>query len=64
MKVKELKHGAWFTKKQIDYPNENQVWIRLEYDRESKKYICQCFGDIGKSCLLSGDKEVYTDFTF
>lgn len=64
MKLKELKKGDWFTLRDIHEPKESQVWIRDEYDRTERKYICVCFGDICRSRLIKGDKEVYTGFTF
>lgn len=64
MKLKSLKKGTWFTKKSIAEPNEMQVWIKQDYDRESKKYCCVCFGDINKWQYIKGDTEVYTEFTF
>ena len=64
MKVKELKKGEWFTKKPIEYPSGMQVWIRDEYDKSERKYLCYCWGDINKWCYIKGDKEVYIDFMF
>lgn len=64
MKLKERKKGEYFTKKDIPELNEMQVWIRDEYDRSSKKYVCYCWGDVNKWQLIRGDKEVYTEFTF
>lgn len=63
-KIKELKHGDFFTKKPIEYPNDNQVWIRKEYDRSQRKYVCQRFSDINDFCYLKGDKEVFTELIF
>ena len=37
MKLKELKKGDWFTLKNISEPKDNQVWIKDEYNRSSKK---------------------------
>ena len=62
--IKSLKKGEWFTKKDIENPTENQVWIRGDYDRTSKRYECQSYGDINRICYIKGDKEVYTEFTF
>ena len=62
--VKSMKKGEWFTKKDLSDPTEMQVWIRGEYDREAKKYWCQCFGDISKEQLIKGDAIAYTEFTF
>ena len=64
MKLKELKQGEYFILKPTSEPKESQVYIRGEYDRSSKKYICGKFVDISYSRLLKGDTEVYTDFTF
>lgn len=67
MKLKELKNKQpenWFTLKPIEHPTYMQVWIREEYDRSAKKYCCVCYGDICKSRLIDGNKEVYTDFIF
>ena len=62
--VKDLKLGEWFTLKPIAEPKESQVYIRDEYCREEKKYICGKFSDISYSRLLKGSTPVYTDFTF
>lgn len=64
MKVKDLKKGEFFTRKPIENPTENQVYIRGDYDREYKRYRCDKFSDISKDILLKGETEVYTDFTF
>lgn len=64
MKVKQLKKGDFFTKKQIDEPTDNQVWVRGDYIREEKKYECVCYGDANRYVYINGNKEVFTDFTF
>lgn len=64
MKLKELKNGEMFTLKPIEYPKESQVYIREEYDRSTKKYICIKWSDVNAERLLKGDKEVYTEFYF
>ena len=64
MKIKEMRKGAFFTKKLIDEPKESQVWIRGDYDRSQRKYECQRFDDSNKFCYLDGDREVYTEPTF
>ena len=64
MKLKDLKQGEYFILKDIPEPKECQVYIRGEYDRCTKKYLCGKFSDISASRLLSGETEVYTDFTF
>ena len=64
MKLKDLKIGEYFTLKPIEEPTESQVYIRGEYDRTERKYVCGKFSDISFSRLLKGDREVYTEFTF
>lgn len=64
MKVKELKKGEFFTKKPIEYPTDSQVWVRDEYDRSEKKFLCYNFDDANRWCYLKGDKEVYTELIF
>ena len=67
MKLKQLPKKApynWFTLKPIENPKENQVWIRSDYNRSEKKYWCYKWSDINSGKFISGDKEVYTDFTF
>ena len=64
MKLKELKRGEYFTKKSIEFPNEKQVFVRGEYDRELKKYECYRFSDINDYVYISGSKEVFTEFVF
>ena len=64
MTVKQLKKGEWFTLKPISEPKESQVFVRGDYDRTEKKYVCGKFSDISYSRLLKGDTEVYMDFVF
>ena len=64
MKLKELKKGDFFTRKEIEYPKDNQVWIRGHYDRTSKTYSCINFNDINREIFLKGTTPVYTNFIF
>lgn len=64
MKLKDLKRGAFFTRKPIEYPNENQVWVRGAYDRASKTYSCYRYGDICAERMMKADVQVFTDFVF
>ena len=64
MKLKDLKAGDWFTKKPIAEPNGGQVWIKQAYDRSAKKYEIVRWDDVNDSQLMSGDKEVFTEFVF
>ena len=64
MKLKDIKAGEWFTNKPISEPSGSQVWIKQAYDRSAKKYEIVRWDDVNDSQLMSGDKEVYTDFVF
>lgn len=64
MKLKDIKKGEYFTLKPIAEPKESQVYIKEEYDRSEKKFLCGKFSDISASRLLKPDTTVYTDFTF
>ncbi len=64
MKVRELKKGEYFTFMSVQYPSESIVWVRGEYDRETKRYIVYKFNDINKYRLVKGDMNVYQDFVF
>jgi len=62
--VKELNKGDYFTMKPIAEPKESQVYVRGEYDRESKTYSCHKFSDINSERSLKGSKEIFTDMIF
>lgn len=62
--LKDIKKGEFFTLKPIEYPTEQQVYIRDSYDRTEKKYECYKFNDVNAWRYLRGNKEVYTDFIF
>lgn len=64
MIIKQLKKGDFFTRRPIQNPSEHQVFIRGDFDRSSKKYECCRFDDSSDVILLSGSKEVFTDFIF
>ena len=67
MKTKELralKKGEFFTKKAIEYPSDMQVFVKGDYDRETKSFWCHKFGDVNSGCLVKANKIVYTEFTF
>ena len=62
--LKDLKKGEYFTLKQIDNPTEKQVYVKGEYDRESKTYSCYKFSDTNSERFIKGNKQVYIDFVF
>lgn len=62
--LKNLKKGDFFTLKPNEYPSENVVWIRGEYDRSERKYSCYKFADVNHESFRKGTLKVYTDFIF
>jgi len=54
----------FFTLKRLDFPLENQVYIKGEYDRQARVYSATKFSDVNYEKFFKGEKEVYTDFTF
>ena len=64
VKLKDINKGVWFTRKPIENPKENQVYIKSTYIRENKKYSCIKYSDINSEIMLKGETIVYIDFTF
>lgn len=62
--VKELKKGEFFTLKEIEEPNEMQVYIRGDYIPGEKVYGCQKFGDMNYERFLKSTRKVFVGFTF
>lgn len=63
--LKEIKKGEWFTLKPLEYPKETQVYIKGDYDRGEKKYLCDKWWDcLGDYRILKGSTIVYVDFIF
>lgn len=64
MIIKELKKGDYFTLKFIEEPKDSQVYVKGDYDRESKTYACYKFSDTNSERFFKGGKEVFTDMIF
>lgn len=64
MTLKDVKKGDFFTRKAIENPTEHQVFIRGDYDRQSKKYECSRFDDVNDTVFMNGSTSVFTDFVF
>lgn len=59
--LKDLKVGEFFMRK----PDALGVFIRSEYQRDSKKYQCDSCADVwGNGLLLKGSTVVYVGFTY
>lgn len=63
--IKELKKGDFFTLRDYgEYPDENRVYVRGEYERSEKKYSCTKYSDWCAETFKKGTTKVYTGFTF
>ena len=62
--IKDLKKDEMLTLKNIEQPKESQVWLKSHYDKSTKKFVIYNFSDIGKSKLIDGSREIFTNFTF
>lgn len=59
--LKELKLGEFFKRK----PDASGVFIRSEYQRDSKRYQCDSCADIwGNGLLLKGSTVVFIGFDY
>lgn len=64
VRLNTLKKGEYFTLHAIQEPTIKQVFVKGDYDRSCKKYVCSKFHDFCLFRALSGDMLVYTDFIF
>ncbi len=55
IELKFLKKGEFFTLKGLDFPKENQVYIKGDYDSSTKAYCCIRFDDISISKQIKGN---------
>lgn len=63
--LKDLKKGDFFTLKDYgEYPDDNRVYVKGDYDRSDKKYSCYKFTDVNAETFKKGTTKVFTDFTF
>ena len=58
--LKSLPRGEYFKRK----PDSNKVWIKGEYDRYMKKFLCGAFDDISQGMYLKPSTPVYVEFEF
>ena len=62
--LREVNPKDLFTLSPIEYPKENQVWIKGSYDRASKTFCVTNWSNIGRERFLKGDRVVFQDFFF
>lgn len=58
--LKNVKRGEFIRRKR----DSGKTYIRGEYDREFKRYVCDDTSDISKSMLLRGSTIVFVGFTY
>ena len=58
--LKNLPRGEYFKRK----PDSNKVWIKGEYDKFMKKFLCGAFDDISQGMYLKPTTPVYVEFEF
>jgi hypothetical protein len=58
--LKNLPKGEYFKRK----PDSKKVWIKGEYDRFMKKFLCGAFDDISQGMYLKPSTPVYVEFEF
>lgn len=68
--LKKVRKGEYFTLTQKVQRNEDDevlskyVYVRSDYDRDSKKYEVYKFDDINDYCYMKGTRIVWVDFIF
>jgi hypothetical protein len=60
MQLKDVKQGEYIRLK----PDSKKTYIRLDYDRSTKRFAVQDFDNINYFRYLKGTTEVHVDFTF
>lgn len=61
---KKDKTLGWVTFKDIEEPNESQVWIIDSYDRSEREYLLYNWSNTGKYKCCKGDKVCFNQFIF
>lgn len=64
MQIKDLKKGEYFKLVKKDGTLSKIVYVREHYIRETKKYWCSKFEDIGDGREFSPKTKVSVDFEF
>lgn len=60
IELKNVKPGDFFKRK----PDAKKVYTRGEYDRASKRFAGNDWGDISRAVYLKGSAVVFIGFTF
>ena len=60
--IKELKQGNYFTTKPIEDARSKDIWVRDEYDRAEKKYLCHNYANNNRWKYFDGGKTIFDVF--
>lgn len=63
VQLKDVKKGE-YVKFTATPATDNNVWIKDDYDRGSKKFTLQKFSDVGHFNYAKGTRKVFIDFNF
>lgn len=58
--LRKVKRGDFFKRTET----AKTVYIRGEYDRESKRFSCLCFDDMNREIFLKANTRVFVGFDF
>lgn len=61
VQLKQVKQGEFFKLRETE---NAPVWVRGEYDREDKKYLCAKFDNINYEQMFKGNRIVFIGFDF
>lgn len=66
VRLDSLKKGEYFTLSNHDNQEVESwcVYVRGEYDRSTRKYICSSFDDVNHSRQFFGKTRVFVNFIF
>ena len=59
--LKQVKNGDYFRLRPTE---EAPVWLRGDYERDTKKYECYRYDNVNYMLTMKGTREVYVDFEF
>lgn len=60
LKIKQVKQGDYIKRK----ADAKTVFVRGEYDRTARAYLCHDVDDINRVILIKSEKPVFVGFTY
>lgn len=58
--IRDLKKGEFLKRSET----AKEVYIKGDYDRETKTFCCSAYSDINKFVFIKANKKVFVGFTF